>query len=122
MLRGIRNASNTWLGRLLMGGVMTLLAGIFALWGINDIFRGFGQDHFGSIYLENRRARPRWQEMRFSIRLGSTSIPRKQAPAMVAARGCAPPIPPIPPETTSFPVSEPSKCRIAAAENVSNVP
>jgi peptidyl-prolyl cis-trans isomerase D len=42
MLRGIRNASHTWLGRILMGAVMTLLAGIFALWGINDIFRGFG--------------------------------------------------------------------------------
>ena len=43
MLRGIRNASNTWLGRILMGAVMTLLAGIFALWGINDIFRGFSR-------------------------------------------------------------------------------
>ncbi len=40
MLRGIRNASTTWLGRILMGAVMTLLAGIFALWGINDIFNG----------------------------------------------------------------------------------
>ena len=49
MLRGIRNASNTWLGRLLMGGVMTLLAGIFALWGINDIFRGFNRTALATI-------------------------------------------------------------------------
>src|ERR1700761_1974403 len=49
MLRGIRNASNTWLGRILMGAVMTLLAGIFALWGINDIFNGFGHTYLASI-------------------------------------------------------------------------
>jgi peptidyl-prolyl cis-trans isomerase D len=49
MLRGIRNASNTWLGRILMGAVMTLLAGIFALWGINDIFRNFGRSSLAKI-------------------------------------------------------------------------
>jgi len=49
MLRGIRNASNTWLGRILMGAVMTLLAGIFALWGINDIFNGFGRSALATI-------------------------------------------------------------------------
>jgi peptidyl-prolyl cis-trans isomerase D len=42
MLRGIRNASANWLGRIVMGVVMTLLAGSFAVWGINDIFRGYG--------------------------------------------------------------------------------
>src|SRR5580698_11415255 len=49
MLRGIRNASTTWLGRILMGAVMTLLAGIFALWGINDIFRGFNRTSLATI-------------------------------------------------------------------------
>src|SRR5580704_668222 len=49
MLRGIHNASNTWLGRIVMGAVMTLLAGIFALWGINDIFRNFGRSSLAKI-------------------------------------------------------------------------
>src|SRR5271156_4051966 len=49
MLRGIRNASTTWLGRTVMGAVMFLLAGIFALWGINDIFRGFGRSTLAKI-------------------------------------------------------------------------
>jgi len=49
MLRGIRNASNSWLGRIIMGAVMFLLAGIFALWGINDIFRGFGRSTLAKI-------------------------------------------------------------------------
>ncbi|MGD0023791.1 MAG: SurA N-terminal domain-containing protein [Xanthobacteraceae bacterium] len=49
MLRGIRNASNTRLGRIVMGGVMTLLAVIFGLWGINDIFRGFGRSTLAKI-------------------------------------------------------------------------
>jgi peptidyl-prolyl cis-trans isomerase D len=49
MLRGIRNASANWLGRIVMGVVMTLLAGSFAVWGINDIFRGFGRSTVAKI-------------------------------------------------------------------------
>jgi len=49
MLRGIRKASENWLGRGLMAAVMTLLAGSFAVWGINDIFRGFGRATLAKI-------------------------------------------------------------------------
>jgi peptidyl-prolyl cis-trans isomerase D len=49
MLRGIRNASKTRVGRVLMAAVMTLLAGIFGLWGINDIFHGFGRSTVAEI-------------------------------------------------------------------------
>lgn len=49
MLRGIRKASENWLGRTVMGVVMTLLAGSFAVWGINDIFSGFGQSSLAKI-------------------------------------------------------------------------
>ena len=49
MLRGIRQASSTWLGRIVMGAIMTLLAAIFALWGINDIFHGFGRSYLAKI-------------------------------------------------------------------------
>jgi peptidyl-prolyl cis-trans isomerase D len=49
MLRGIRKASSNWLGRTVMGVVMTLLAGSFAVWGINDIFRGFGRSTVAKI-------------------------------------------------------------------------
>ena len=49
MLRGIRKASANWLGRAVMGVVMTLLAGSFAVWGINDIFRGFGRSTLAKI-------------------------------------------------------------------------
>src|ERR1700726_1050940 len=49
MLRGIRKASANWLGRIVMAVVMTLLAGSFAVWGINDIFRGFGRSTVAKI-------------------------------------------------------------------------
>jgi peptidyl-prolyl cis-trans isomerase D len=49
MLRGIRKASANWLGRIVMGVVMTLLAGSFAVWGINDIFRGYGGSTIAKI-------------------------------------------------------------------------
>jgi peptidyl-prolyl cis-trans isomerase D len=49
MLRGIRKASENWLGRVVMGVVMTLLAGSFAIWGINDIFRNFGHTMLAKI-------------------------------------------------------------------------
>jgi peptidyl-prolyl cis-trans isomerase D len=49
MLRGIRKASANWLGRAVMGTVMGLLALSFAIWGINDIFRGFGRSTLAKI-------------------------------------------------------------------------
>jgi peptidyl-prolyl cis-trans isomerase D len=49
MLRGIRKASANWLGRTVMGVVMGLLAASFAVWGINDIFRGFGRSTLAKI-------------------------------------------------------------------------
>ena len=49
MLRGIRKASENWLGRGVMAAVMALLAGSFAIWGINDIFRGFGRSTLAKI-------------------------------------------------------------------------
>jgi len=42
MLRGIHKASSTWLGRAVMAVIMGGLVVSFAIWGIGDIFRGFG--------------------------------------------------------------------------------
>jgi peptidyl-prolyl cis-trans isomerase D len=44
MLRGIHNASSTWLGKAVMAVIMGFLVISFAIWGIGDIFRGFGQN------------------------------------------------------------------------------
>jgi peptidyl-prolyl cis-trans isomerase D len=49
MLRGIRTASANWLGRTVMGVVMGLLALSFAVWGINDIFKGFGRSTLAKV-------------------------------------------------------------------------
>lgn len=49
MLRGIHKASSTWLGKGLMAIVMGILVVSFAVWGIADIFRGFGQNAVASI-------------------------------------------------------------------------
>src|SRR5882672_5944465 len=38
MLQGLRNASSSWLGKTVMAGVVS-----FAIWGIGDVFRGFGR-------------------------------------------------------------------------------
>src|SRR5271163_2345855 len=43
MLRGMRKASSNWLGKLIMSVVMGVLIVSFGIWGIADIFRGFGQ-------------------------------------------------------------------------------
>jgi peptidyl-prolyl cis-trans isomerase D len=42
MLRGIQEASKGWVGKAIMVVVMGLLVISFAIWGIGDIFRGFG--------------------------------------------------------------------------------
>ena len=65
MLRGIRKASENWLGRAVMAVVMTLLAGSFAVWGINDIFRGFGNStlaKIGSVEIPIEQFRQNYQD------------------------------------------------------------
>jgi peptidyl-prolyl cis-trans isomerase D len=42
MLRGIHKASSNWIGRAVMGVILGLIAISFGIWGIGDIFRGFG--------------------------------------------------------------------------------
>lgn len=49
MLRGIRKASSNWFGKAIMGAVVSFLVISFAIWGIGDIFRGFGLSNVASI-------------------------------------------------------------------------
>src|SRR4051812_33934273 len=49
MLRGMRKASSNWLGRIVMAVVLGLIAVSFAIWGIGDIFKGFGRSTVAKI-------------------------------------------------------------------------
>src|SRR5262245_40612682 len=49
MLRGIRTASSNWLGKIVMAIVMGVLIVSFGIWGIADIFRGFGQSTLAKV-------------------------------------------------------------------------
>jgi peptidyl-prolyl cis-trans isomerase D len=49
MLRGIRKASSNWLGKTIMAVVMGVLIISFGIWGIADIFRGFGQSTLATV-------------------------------------------------------------------------
>jgi peptidyl-prolyl cis-trans isomerase D len=49
MLRGIRKASSNWLGKAIMALVMGVLIVSFAIWGIADIFKGFGQSSLAKV-------------------------------------------------------------------------
>ena len=49
MLRGIRKASSNWLGKIVMATVMGVLIVSFAVWGIADIFKGFGQSSLATV-------------------------------------------------------------------------
>src|SRR6059058_710773 len=49
MLRGIRKSSSNWLGKAIMSVVMGVLILSFAVWGIADIFKGFGQSTLAKI-------------------------------------------------------------------------
>jgi peptidyl-prolyl cis-trans isomerase D len=42
MLRGLRKASSNWVGKVIMAAVVGFLIISFGIWGIGDIFRGFG--------------------------------------------------------------------------------
>ena len=45
MLRGIHKASSTWLGKIAMALIFGVITISFAIWGIGDIFRGFGRNY-----------------------------------------------------------------------------
>jgi peptidyl-prolyl cis-trans isomerase D len=49
MLRGMRKASSNWLGKTIMAVVMGVLIISFGVWGIADIFRGFGQSTLAKV-------------------------------------------------------------------------
>ncbi|WP_375414234.1 SurA N-terminal domain-containing protein [uncultured Bradyrhizobium sp.] len=49
MLRGMRKASSNWLGKIIMATVMGVLIISFGVWGIADIFKGFGQSTLAKI-------------------------------------------------------------------------
>ena len=49
MLRGIHNATSTFIGKALMTAVMGALVVAFAIWGIGDIFRGYGRNDVAKI-------------------------------------------------------------------------
>lgn len=49
MLRGLRKASSNWLGKIVMAAVVSFLVISFAIWGIGDIFRGFGKSTVAQI-------------------------------------------------------------------------
>jgi peptidyl-prolyl cis-trans isomerase D len=49
MLRGLRKASSNWLGKAVMFSVVLFLVVSFAIWGIGDIFRGFGRSTVAKI-------------------------------------------------------------------------
>src|ERR1700709_761051 len=49
MLRGMRKASSNWLGKIGMATVMGVLIISFGVWGIADIFKGFGQSSLAKV-------------------------------------------------------------------------
>ncbi len=49
MLRGLRNASSSWLGKTIMATVVGFLVISFVVWGIGDVFRGFGRSTVAKI-------------------------------------------------------------------------
>jgi len=80
MLRGIHKASSTWLGKGLMAAVMGFLVLSFAIWGIGDIFRGFGRNAavtVGDTRISPEQYREYYNEQlrRFSRRAGRSITP-----------------------------------------------
>jgi peptidyl-prolyl cis-trans isomerase D len=64
MLQGLRNASQSWYGRTILAIVMGFIVVSFAIWGIGDIFRGFGTGKLaqvGSIEISSQDYRAAYQ-------------------------------------------------------------
>jgi len=87
MLRGIHKASSTWLGKALMAAVMGFLVISFAIWGIGDIFRGFGQNsalRIGDTTISPEQLREYYND---KLRQISRQVGRPITPQMARERG-----------------------------------
>ena len=86
MLRGMQTATRNWLGRLITGLLLGLIAVSFAVWGIGDIFRGFGQStvaKIGSTEIGLEQFRQTYNErLQQLIRQVGRPIPPDQARAL----------------------------------------
>ena len=49
MLRGIHTVSKNWIGRIVTGILLGLIAISFTIWGVGDVFRGFGRSTLAKI-------------------------------------------------------------------------
>jgi peptidyl-prolyl cis-trans isomerase D len=49
MLESIRGATNTWLGKAILMVLFTFLIFSFAIWGISDIFKGYGTNTLAKV-------------------------------------------------------------------------
>src|SRR5271165_2231192 len=86
MLRGLRKASSNWLGKVVMAAVVGFLVISFAIWGIGDIFRGFGRSTVAKvgpteITIEQFRSQYNERLQQFSRQIGHP-ISMDQARAM----------------------------------------
>jgi peptidyl-prolyl cis-trans isomerase D len=87
MLRGLRKASSNWVGKVVMAAVVGFLIISFGIWGIGDIFRGFGVSTVAKVgrselSIDQFRARYNEQLQQFSRQIG-----RPVTPAMAQAVG-----------------------------------
>jgi len=87
MLRGIHKASSTWLGKSVLAVIMGFLVISFAVWGIGDIFRGFGQSsaiEVGDTEISTRELQDYYNDQ---LRLISRRLGRPLTPAQARALG-----------------------------------
>ncbi len=82
MLRGLRKASSNWLGKVVMAAVVGFLVISFAIWGIGDIFRGFGVSTVAKvgrseISIEQFRVRYNEQLQQLGRQLGRPITPEQ---------------------------------------------
>jgi peptidyl-prolyl cis-trans isomerase D len=86
MLQSLRNASQNWLGRAVMALVLGVIVFAFAIWGIGDIFRGFGSGKLaqvGSIDISTQDYRAAYQnELQRLQRQARRAITNEEARAV----------------------------------------
>jgi peptidyl-prolyl cis-trans isomerase D len=87
MLRGIHKASANWLGRAVMGVLLGLIAISFGIWGIGDIFRGFGQSTVAKVGGSEIRVEQFRQAYQDRVQALGRSIGRPVLPDQARALG-----------------------------------
>ncbi len=87
MMHGMRKIGQSWLGKIIFGTLFAILIFSFAIWGIGDIFRGYGRNTVAKVGKQDITTESVRQAYQNEVQRFTQQIRRSVTPDMARALG-----------------------------------